>query len=89
MDQSKPKEGINTHKQWLATLCQPRQHERQQNEAGEEDFERVEWGWQQATARQQCRRGRETVADTAAQCASDATAHQNKHHNQNDNETTA
>ena len=66
MDQSEPQEGINAHKQQLAMLCQQRQHERQQNEAGEEDFDRVHLGRQQATARQQCQRGRETVAVAAA-----------------------
>ena len=66
MDQSEPQERIDVHKQRLATLWQQRRRERQQNEAGEEDFDRVELGRQQATARQQCRHGRETVADTAA-----------------------
>ena len=46
-------------------------------------------GRQQATARQQCRRCRETTADTAARHASDAIAHQNMHWNQSDNEAIA
>ena len=85
MDQSEPQEGINMHKWQLATLHQQRRRERQQNEAGEEIFERVELGWQQATLRQQCWCGRETVADTAARRASDDIAHQNMRRNQNDN----
>ena len=89
MDQSEPQEGINTHKQRLAMLRQQCQHERHQNEAGEGDFDRVELGWQLATARQQCQCGRETVAIAATQYASDAIAHQNMHRNQNANETTA
>jgi hypothetical protein len=44
MDQSEPQEIINVHHQWLATLCQQCQRERQQKEAGEKDFERVELG---------------------------------------------
>ena len=40
--------------------------ERQQNKGGEDDFEREELGRQQATARQQCWHGRETVAVAAA-----------------------
>ena len=59
------------------------------NEAGEENFDRVDLGRQQATARQQCRRVRETVADTAARRASDAIAHQHKCCNQSDNEAIA
>ena len=66
MDQYEPQEGINAHKRWLATLCHQSQCERQQKEAGEEDFDRVELGQQQATARQQCSHVRETVADAAA-----------------------
>ena len=46
-------------------LCLQCPHERQQKEAGEEDFERVELGQQQGKARQQCWCGRETVVDTA------------------------
>ena len=44
MDQSEPQEILTAHQQWLATLCQQRQHERQQNETAEKDFDRVELG---------------------------------------------
>ena len=40
MDQSEPQEGINMHKRRLATLWQQRWRERQQNEAGEENFDK-------------------------------------------------
>ena len=58
-------------------FCQQSQRERQQKEAGENDIERVELRGQQAAARQECWHGRETVANTTALLASDATAHQN------------
>ena len=86
MDQFEPQEGINMHKGQLAKLYQQGRRERQQKDAGEEDFDRVELGQQQATARQQCQRGRKTVVVAAAQHASDAIAHQNMLQNQNANE---
>jgi hypothetical protein len=69
-------------------LCLQSWHERLQKEAGE-DVERVELRWLQATARQQCWRGRDNVADAAAWDTFDATPHQNMHFNQNDNKAIA